>query len=414
MTIEHKTLRSYLEKVPHFIWRNQKVEVIAIGTAHVSAQSLKDVETVFELYQPNAVAVELCKQRLQVLMEPERWKHLNIAELIKQKKIWLLCSSLILSAFQKKLAQDVGVLPGMEMKTTVELAQKNKIKVILADREIRTTLARAWAKIGFFSRFHLGSFLLTSLFVTKPIPPEEIERMKSKDVLEDLLSELPKAYIPLKNIILDERDSCLAENIRQGANEITKHTDRPQRILAVLGAAHLKGVKQNLQQKKPINLTELLSIPQRHWSRNIFSWLVFAIVFCGISAMLFREAFDPSVLRELLVAWVLSRSIGAGIGALVTCPTIPTFVLTVLCAPISYFLSIIGVRLWMVSALTEIHIRKPRVEDFENIAKDTQSFFTFGRSLYCNRVIHLLFLIFFVSLGLTIGNLFFFKFVFFE
>ena len=98
--------------------------------------------------------------------------------------------------------------------------------------------------------------------------------------------------------------------------------------------------------------------------------------------MLFREAFDPSVLRELLVAWVLSRSIGAGIGALVTCPTIPTFVLTVLCAPISYFLSIIGVRLWMVSALTEIHIRKPRVEDFENIAKDTQSFFTFGRSLY--------------------------------
>ena len=59
MTIEHKTLRSYLEKVPHFIWRNQKVEVIAVGTAHVSAQSLKDVETVFELYQPNAVAVEI-------------------------------------------------------------------------------------------------------------------------------------------------------------------------------------------------------------------------------------------------------------------------------------------------------------------------------------------------------------------
>ena len=179
----------------------------------------------------------------------------------------------------------------MEMKTTVELAQKNKIKVILADREIRATLARAWTKIGFFSRFHLGSFLLTSLFVTKPIPPEEIERMKSKDVLEDLLSELPKAYIPLKNIILDERDSCLAENIRQGANEITKHTDRPSTHFSCFGGSSSQRRKAKLAAEKTYKFNRIT----KYTTKTLVSQYLFLACICHCFLWNKRNAFSRSL-----------------------------------------------------------------------------------------------------------------------
>ena len=145
-----RALGKRLQEVPHFIWKDNKREVLAIGTAHVSARSVQDVRSVFELYQPDTLAVELCPPRLEALMLPHRWKNLDIAQVIKQKKIWLLVSSLILSAFQKKIGESTGTLPGMEMKTAVQLAKKHRRELVLADREVRITLARVWAKVGFF------------------------------------------------------------------------------------------------------------------------------------------------------------------------------------------------------------------------------------------------------------------------
>ena len=415
-----RSLKNYLREVPHFIWKDREREVLAIGTAHVSARSVQDVRSVFELYQPNTLAVELCPPRLEALMLPHRWKNLDIAQVIKQKKMWLLVSSLILSAFQKKIGKDTGALPGMEMKTAVQLAKKHRRELILADREVRITLTRAWAKIGFFSRFWLGSFLLSSLFLSDKISEEDIEKLKKSDVLEDMLHALPKRYAPLRKVILEERDLCIAEYIRRHlqnphssssktVKKKSSQSTKPKRVLAVLGAAHLKGVERNLKKKKVLDIEEALRMPRPRILKNIFSWIIFALFFFGISALFFQSGLDSAVLQELLWAWVLSRSIGAGVGALLAYPSPAAFLVTVLLAPISYFLGFVGIRLGMASALTELRYHKPQVEDFENIAKDIKDLRTFIKSLYKNRVVHLIFLIFSVSWGLTIGNLFFFK-----
>ncbi len=85
------------------IYKNKKimVEILLLGTAHISKDSVKDVENAFYKFQPDVVCIELCKSRYESLIDPEKWKKLDITRLIKEKKIALLASSLILSSFQK-------------------------------------------------------------------------------------------------------------------------------------------------------------------------------------------------------------------------------------------------------------------------------------------------------------------------
>ncbi len=419
---DYRSLRSYLKNVPHSFWKvpQSSHEILIIGTAHVSVQSVKDVDSVFSFYQPNVVAVELCKPRFDAMMLPNRWKNLDLVQVIKQKKIWLLASSLILSAFQKKLGEDMKSEPGMEMKKAILLAKKNKSQIILADREVRVTLSRAWSKVGFFSRMWLVSFLISSLLVSEGVSEEDVEELKSRDALDDILNALPKRYAPLKEVILNERDIYIAENIRSVLAKQDHETQKKKRsqvnekrlylskrILVVLGVAHLKGVERILKKRKVFDLEEISSLPKRRFGKNIASWGIFGFFFFGISAIFYRSGLDFTTIRELAFAWVMSRSIGAGLGSLLAYPTLPSFLLTVLFAPISYFFGFVGVRLWMVSTLVELRYRKPRVADFENIAKDIQGFRSLLVSLYKNRVLHILFLMSSVSIGLTIGNLFF-------
>jgi pheromone shutdown protein TraB len=107
--------------------------------------------------------------------------------------------------------------------------------------------------------------------------------------------------------------------------------------------------------------------------------------------------------QELVLVWALSRSIGAGIGAIISFAHPITILITMIMAPFSVFIP--GTRLWMFSALTEVWFNKPRVEDFEKIAEDTIDLKSTLKALYKNRVLKLFWIISMVSTGLTIGNL---------
>ncbi|EMP06074.1 TraB domain protein [Leptospira interrogans serovar Pyrogenes str. 200701872] len=108
------------------------------------------------------------------------------------------------------------------MRMAIYEGEKIGAKIVPIDREVSTTLKRAWWNIGIFNRLFLLSALLTSLFVKEDISEEKIEEMKSEDVLKDLFSQLPKRYESIKNVIIDERDSYLAQKIRDSAKRRKK------------------------------------------------------------------------------------------------------------------------------------------------------------------------------------------------
>lgn len=395
---------NYAPDAPHFYYSHEGAEILVLGTAHVSRQSVEDVEESFKKFRPDSVCVELCQPRHDALRDPNRWRKLDLAQLIREKKLGLLASSLALSSFQKKIGALSGVKPGAEMLRAVELAEENETELVLADREVRATLLRAWHRVGFFSRLWLASALMSSLLVTEEVSPEEIEKLKHEDVLSDMFSNLPARYNSVKKVIIDERDNYLAEKIHRAALELKEKKKRgKRRILAVVGAGHLAGIERALIAEERADLEELDRLPPRKRLKNLASWIGLSL-FAGALGYYFSEK-NPKDAWNLFAFWVACRSIGSGLGAIISRAHPLTVLATAAIAPFS--IVIIGSRLWMYSALTELWFKKPRVEDFENIAAQTENFRGFLKALYANRVLHLFFIIFAVSWGLTIGNLVF-------
>ncbi|GIX42648.1 MAG: pheromone shutdown protein [Leptospiraceae bacterium] len=394
--------------------KNKKTiaEVLLLGTAHVSKESVQDVENAIKYFKPDIICVELCEPRHESLLNPDRWKSLDITKVIKENKIALLASNLILSSFQKKVGLKTGAIPGAEMLTASKIARKNHIRLILIDREIRTTLLRAWHNINLWNKLWLINYLFISLLFAESITEEQIEDLKKKDVLEDLFENLPKKYKHIKDIILTERDQYMAENIRRVIYDIDSvkeyqyehppelKKNKIKRILVVIGAGHLKGISNYLKQNKQFDLEKLTYIPKKRSLRTILSWILLSIIIGIITYLFFIEGKSA---QELVIVWALSRSIGAGLGAIIALAHPLTILVTMIMAPFSVFIP--GSRLWMFSALIEVWLNKPRVEDFERIAEDTLDLKSTFKAFYKNRVLKLFWIITMVSTGLTIGNL---------
>jgi hypothetical protein len=151
-------------------------EIILVGTAHISRDSVDTVKQVIEMEVPDTVCVELDQQRYQALMEPDRWKSLDLVQVIRKGQGAYLLTNLALSAFQKKMGLQTGVKPGEELLAAAQTAEGLGIDVRLIDREIRTTLLRAWRKTGLWKKMNLLAALLAGFFETQQIDPVAPDR----------------------------------------------------------------------------------------------------------------------------------------------------------------------------------------------------------------------------------------------
>ena len=119
----------------HVLQKDEK-EIILVGTAHVSKNSAQEVKKIIEEEKPDSVCVELCSARYNSLKNKKKWEEMDIITIIKQKKALLLLVNLILSSFQKRLAQQLGINPGQEMIQAISSAKDIDAHLVLADTDI--------------------------------------------------------------------------------------------------------------------------------------------------------------------------------------------------------------------------------------------------------------------------------------
>ncbi|PKP57408.1 MAG: hypothetical protein CVT88_08970 [Candidatus Altiarchaeales archaeon HGW-Altiarchaeales-1] len=162
------------QKLIERLIKNNK-EIILIGTAHISKESVDEVKSTIEAEKPDVVCVELCKQRYEILNDKEKWKQTDITKIIKEGKTALFLVNLILSNFQRRLGEDVGILPGAEMTEAMNVAKNLNIPIELADRDINTTMKRASSKMSVFEKYKVFSLILLTLFFSEKLRAEEIE-----------------------------------------------------------------------------------------------------------------------------------------------------------------------------------------------------------------------------------------------
>src|SRR4051794_35085343 len=208
-------------------------EIILIGTAHVSKQSAEQVKEVIELERPDSVCIELDEQRYQSITEGDKWRDMDIFKVIKERKAAVLLVNLALSSFQKRMASQLGINAGQEMIQGIESAKEVGANLVLADRNIQITFSRIWHNIGLWGKMQLLTQIIFSIFSNDRISEEELEKMKSQDMLNSMLSEFTEHFPKLKTPLIDERDQYLAQKIKEAPGN---------KVVAVLGAAHIPGI----------------------------------------------------------------------------------------------------------------------------------------------------------------------------
>jgi pheromone shutdown-related protein TraB len=361
-------------------------EIILVGTAHVSRESTRLVEEVITAEKPDTVCVELCNSRFQALQQRDRWRDTDIVKVIREKKAFLLLSNLLLASFQKRIAKKMDVLPGAEMLKAVETAEAVGASIWLADRDIRTTLSRAWHSMGWWTRIKLLSQLLVSMGETDDITEEQIERMKQQDVLEALLSEVGRSMPTLKTILIDERDRYLAAKIRQAPG---------RKIVAVVGAGHVPGIRANWGTE--VDLAALDALPSPGKLGAIMKWGIPVSIVVIFIAGFFFGGMDAGT--DMIVLWSACTGILAGIGAAGALAHPATVLSSVVVAPFTTLHPMIAAG-W-ISGLVEAFSRKPKVRDLESLPTDILTL----RGFWHNKVTRILLVVAFTNIGASVGTL---------
>jgi len=120
--------------------------VTVVGTAHVSADSVDEVEEAIDRERPDVVAVELDEGRYRQLQgeEPE---DLDAGDLLRGNTVFQFLAYWMLSYVQTKLGDQFDIEPGADMLAAVESAESLGLGVALVDRDIQTTIQRFWARM---------------------------------------------------------------------------------------------------------------------------------------------------------------------------------------------------------------------------------------------------------------------------
>ncbi len=368
----------------HHLNHNGK-QVILIGTAHVSKASVELVESVIAETRPDTVCVELCESRARSIRQKDHWQEMDIIKVIKEKKAFLLLSNLMLASFQRRIAERLEVAPGQEMIQAMESAEALGARLVLADRDIRTTLSRTWHGMGLWGKIKLIFNLMLSMGDVGEISPAEVEKLKQQDMLASILDEVGKSMPQVRTCLIDERDRYLAEKIRTAPGPA---------IVAVVGAGHVPGIKRCWDQ--PIDLRELETLPTKSPLAQFLKWFVPLGIVALIIFGFFRGGAETGA--DMVTWWVLANGLLAGLGALIALGHPLTILSSILAAPLTSLNPMIAAG-W-VSGLVEAVSRKPKVKDFESLSADILSLKGFWR----NKVTRILLVVVFTNLGSAAGT----------
>uniref|UniRef100_A0AC35U6K1 TraB domain-containing protein n=1 Tax=Rhabditophanes sp. KR3021 TaxID=114890 RepID=A0AC35U6K1_9BILA len=273
--------------------------IVLVGTAHFSRQSQDDVAKVILKLLPDFIMLELCPERIGVLhideaallRETEIISFTKVSNNIKQFGVAMGILHSVISYSSAQFTKKLGMAPGGEFRRACLEAKKLPgTAVMFCDRPIQITLKRAIGSLNFFQKMRILFDLLIS-YDPDSVTENEIERIKNKDVIEQLMDEFSDKYPIIQKIFLTERDMYMSSTIwrvyrdmfiqKFEAAKAGSIPMEPINIVAVVGLGHVKGINKYYGQD--IDIEKLISLPPSGYS-TFFLKLTFKIGFYGTLA----------------------------------------------------------------------------------------------------------------------------------
>ena len=385
----------FLQGQPHEVVERDGVRYTLLGTAHVSQSSVDAVRDAIASGRFDAVAVELDEPRLQALSDTDSMAKLDLVQVIRTGKTAMFAANLALAAYQRRLAEQLGVEPGAELKRAVLEARALDLPVHLIDRDVGLTFKRASARLGFWGRAKLGGGLLAGLLADDEVAPADIEKLKQGDMLEASFNEFASESPAIYETVIAERDRYMAARLREIREDT--NNDGSREVLAVVGAGHLQGLARHLREETgPATgiRAELESVAPKSaipW----FTIVLSTVVIGGFAWGFWHGGIDVG--SDLLLQWILATGLLGALGCAIAGGHPLSILVAFVASPITPLHPALASG--TLSALTEAWVRKPTYADFMALRADVQTM----RGWWRNRVSRVLLNFFLTSLGTAIG-----------
>lgn len=361
--------------------------ILLIGTAHISQESVTLVEEIISREKPDCVCIELDEKRYQALTQKKKWQSLDLKQIIKDKQLSTLMINLLMASYQKKLGNQLGIKPGAELLKAAETAKAHDIPIELCDRDVRITLRRAWKSTGFFKKGYLLVTLFSSLFDSTEISEEKLAEMKQKDVLSDLMDEMGEALPDVKRVLIDERDIYLSEKIKAATGK---------RLVAVVGAGHVEGIKKLINVDHSNELEDINTIPPISKVWKLLGWSIPILIIGSLVTIGIQKGITDAGAN--LLYWILANGIPSAIGGVLAFANPLTVIGAFAAAPITSLTPVIGAG--YVAAFIQVMRTPPVVREFETVGEDMGTI----KGWWKNKLLRLFLVFLFTGFGSSIGT----------
>ncbi len=364
--------------------------VVVVGTAHVSQKSVEDVEATIRERQPEKVLVELDPKRYEALRDPDAWQNTDIIRILREKKQHLFLLQLYLANMQARMGRETGVAPGGDMLRAIQVAEDIGAEVVLIDRDVSITLKRGFGSMGFWQRTRL--FWKVWMELLTPADGEkqpDIDDLLETDAVTAMTEEFARFAPAIKTALIDERDAYMASHIREESAASGK-------LVAVVGAGHMAGIKRHLADNHSIDRDALDAPPRKRLTvgkvigYGLPLFIIGAFVYLGVTG-------DFQALRENLLYWIIVNGVLSALGALLARGHILSAVVALVAAPLTSLSPALAAG-WFAGA-TEAKMHTPTVSDFQAI-KSIETM----KDFYRNGVVRILLVTALANLGSVAGS----------
>ena len=371
--------------------------LVLVGTAHVSPASVKEVEETIAEHEPDIVAVELDEKRYEVLKNKQKWEDTPVTDMIRGGRAFFFLAQVFLSSIQRRLGKEFGAEPGSEMLAAINTAEGHNIRVELVDRDIAITLRKAWRTMGFREKMRLfWEFNKAMVGFYDEEEEIDLEEIMQEDVITMMVEELSKIAPSVTKILIYERDAFIAKKLYG----LTKKG----KVVAVVGAGHLKGIQKNLAHiDRTPSFRELNRVPEKRFKLGTTIAYLIPILFASLLLWLAYNGLtteNPTYwedLQSVLLIWFLINGICSAAGAALARGHPYSILTAFLAAPFTSLNPAVAAG-WFAGAV-EAKVRTPTIRDFKELSaiETTKQFLN-------NRVIRVLMVAALANVGSIIGT----------
>ena len=359
-------------------------EIILVATAHVLKQSADLIKKVIHEEQPDSVCVELDEERYQSIQNPRAWENTDIIQVIRSKKVGFLLANLILGSYQKRIAKGLDTIAGQEMLEGINSAKETGAQLVLADRSIKTTFTRIWRKLNLWDKGKLLFELLLSSDDDKDMSNADVSKLLKTDVLASVTAQVRAQFPKIADILISERDQYIAHKVKEAPG---------RKVVAVLGGAHVPGVKEEIFKTQDI--AALSAVPPRNSASRVIAWAI-PMLIAGLIIYSFMMNIETGM--QQLSSWVLWNGLLAAAFTALSFGHPLSILTSLVAAPFTSLNPLIACG-W-VTGIVEATIRKPTVQDINNIPRDIFQVKYFLK----NRFLKVLLIVIMANIGSSIGS----------